>query len=158
VERSVERPADGPGVAFLLASVGAHAAMRFGERMNQLDLSAPLTGLLRAAATHPGCSQQALAEFLGTAPSRLVGLVDALAERGLVERRRNPDDRRLHALHVTDAGQAMLGRIAESANAHEEDVVGSLDAAERATLRALLVRIAADQDLTPGVHPGFRRV
>lgn len=151
-------PGPGPGSAFLLAQLGAHAAMRFAERIGALHLTPPQTGLLRAVAAAPGQSQQALATVLGTPPSRLVALVDQLDERGLLERRRNPDDRRLHALHVTAAGEKLLRRIGEVARAHDDAMCAALDGGERATLRALLGRIADEQGLTPGVHPGYRKV
>jgi DNA-binding MarR family transcriptional regulator len=147
-----------PGSAFLLAAVGAHATARFAGRVADLGLTPPQVGLLGLIAASPGQSQQAVAQVLGMPPSRLVGLVDALADRGLVERRRNPDDRRLHALHVTDAGEAMLAEITTIGRAHDEALCRSLDARERETLRALLSRIAADQGLRPGIHPGYRSV
>jgi DNA-binding MarR family transcriptional regulator len=147
-----------PGSAFLLAAVGAHAAARFAARVAALGLTPPQVGLLGLIAASPGQSQQAVAQVLGMPPSRLVGLVDALADRGLVERRRNRDDRRLHALHVTNTGMAMLAEIAKIGAAHDEALCRSLDAAERETLRALLSRIAADQGLRPGIHPGYRSV
>jgi DNA-binding MarR family transcriptional regulator len=147
-----------PGSAFLLAAVGAHAAARFAERVAELGLTPPQVGLLGLIAASPGQSQQAVAQVLGMPPSRLVGLVDALADRGLVERRRNRDDRRLHALHITDTGEATLADIATIGRAHDDALCRSLDPAERETLRALLSRIAADQGLRPGVHPGYRSV
>lgn len=147
-----------PGSAFLLAAVGAHAAARFAARVSALDLTPPQVGLLGLIAASPGQSQQALAGVLGMPPSRLVGLVDALADRGLVERRRNPADRRLHALHITEAGEAMRAEIASVGQAHDDALCRSLDEGERETLRALLSRIAADQGLHPGVHPGYRTI
>jgi DNA-binding MarR family transcriptional regulator len=147
-----------PGSAFLLAAVGAHAAARFAERVADLGLTPPQVGLLGLIAASPGQSQQTVAQVLGMPPSRLVGLVDALADRGLVERRRNRDDRRLNGLHVTDAGTAMLAEITSTGREHDDALCRSLDAAERETLRALLSRIAADQGLRPGVHPGYRSV
>jgi DNA-binding MarR family transcriptional regulator len=147
-----------PGAAFLLTQIGSHAAARFAERMAELDLTPPQTGLLRAVAVAPGQSQQALARHLGTPPSRLVALVDGLDERGLIERRRNPDDRRLHALHVTDAGWDVLRRIGEAGRAHDDEMCAALRDDERTTLRSLLARIAADHGLTPGVHPGYRKL
>ncbi|MFP5021277.1 MarR family winged helix-turn-helix transcriptional regulator [Pseudonocardia phyllosphaerae] len=146
------------GSAFLLAQIGAHAAARYAERVAALDLTPPQTGLLRAVAVEPGRSQQALATHLGMPASRLVALVDGLADRDLLERRRNPDDRRLHALHLTDAGEAMLSRIGRVAHAHDDALLAALDDTERATLHRLLTRIADDQGLTPGVHPGYRQV
>jgi len=92
---------------------------RRGRRgAEEVDLTPPLTGLLRAVATGPGRSQQEIATQLGTPPARMVALVDDLDQRGLVERKRNPDDRRLNALYLTDVGRNMLttvGRIAAPA-------------------------------------------
>jgi DNA-binding MarR family transcriptional regulator len=146
------------GVAFLLAQLGAHAAMRFAERVRALDLSPPQAGLLRMIAVSPGESQQSYAARLGTPPSRFVGLVDELESRGLVERRRGEPDRRAYALHLTGAGERLLGDLGTVGHAHEEDMTAALTADERAALRDLLARMAAQQQLTPGVHPGFRHV
>jgi DNA-binding MarR family transcriptional regulator len=147
-----------PGSAFLLSAVGAHATARFARRVAELELTPPQVGLLGLIGAEPGQSQQAVAQVLGMPPSRLVGLVDALADRGLVERRRNREDRRLHALHITGDGEAMLARIAAIGREHDDAICRSLDAAERGQLRTLLARIADDQGLRPGVHPGYRGV
>jgi len=144
------------GSAFLLTQLGTHCAQAFARRIGELDLTPPQTGLLRAVAQAPGSSQQALAELLGTPATRLVALVDGLEERGLVERRRNPADRRLHAVHLTNAGTAVLRDIGRVAREHDEAVLASLDADERARLHDLLSKLAADRGLTPGVHPGYR--
>jgi len=148
----------GPGAAFLLAQLGSYATARFTERVAELDLVPAQTGLLRAVAASPGQSQQALAQLLGTPPSRLVALLDALEERGILERRRNPTDRRLHALHLTEAGHQLLRRIGKAARAHNDTLCHALDPTERDQLRALLTRIADDHNLTPGVHPGYRNL
>lgn len=157
-EPGVAAQRSGPGTAFLLAQLGSFAAARFAERIAELDLTPPQTGLIRAIAADPGQSQQALARLLGTPPSRLVALVDGLDERGLVERRRNPTDRRLHALHLTEAGRDLLARIGTVARAHDDAINETLGPDERAHLRALLGRLADAHGLTPGVHPGFRRI
>lgn len=140
----------------MITQLGTHAAARFAERVAALDLTPPQSGLLRAVALEPGRSQQALAKHMGTPPTRLVALVDGLEERGLVERRRNPDDRRLHAVHLTSAGEALMGDLGRVARQHDDALLASLDADERAQLVELLSRVASDQGLTPGVHPGYR--
>lgn len=144
------------GSAFLLTQLGTHCAQAFARRIGELDLTPPQTGLLRAIARAPGSSQQVLAELLGTPATRLVALVDGLEQRGLVERRRNPSDRRLHAVHLTDAGTALMADIGRVAREHDDAVLASLDADERAHLHELLAKLAADRGLTPGVHPGYR--
>ena len=146
-----------PRNAFLLAQIGAHAAARFAELIRPLDLTPAQAGLLRLIAWEPGQSQQAVAGKLGTPPSRLVPLVDGLEERGLIERRRDPADRRHHALYLTDAGSRFMRQeIAPVGAAHEDEICTGLAPDERAELNRLLERIAESQGLTPGVHPGYR--
>ncbi|HEX3785220.1 MAG TPA: MarR family transcriptional regulator [Pseudonocardiaceae bacterium] len=144
--------------AFLLAQVGAYAAKRFDERVAELDLTPPQAGLLRAIAAEPGRSQQALAEQLGTPATRLVALLDGLERRGVIERRRNPDDRRLHAVFLTDEGQELMGRLGKLAMVHGREITEALDEAQRLQLHELLRSIAERQGLAVGVHPGFRSI
>ena len=140
--------------AFLLAQVGALAAARFAERLAPLDLTPAHAAALRVLALEAGISQRALAERLGLSPSRLVGLLDHLEGRGLVQRRSDTDDRRNHALHLTDAGTEMLRALGRIAAAHQASLCRSLDPAEMAQLVALLDRLAGDQ----GLRPGFGQV
>jgi DNA-binding MarR family transcriptional regulator len=158
-----ESPASAPphrtGNAFLLAQIGAHAASRFAQRIAELDLTPAQAGLLRLVARQPGLSQQVLAKQLGTPPSRLVPLVDHLEGHGLLERRRNPEDRRYYGLYLTArGGQFMKARLGPIGIAHEDDICAALTTAERDQLHALLSRIAGQQGLTPGVHPGYRQL
>ena len=144
--------------AFLLAQVGGHAATRFGERLASLELTRPHAGVLRAIAARQGLSQQELATILAVVPSRLVILVDQLEERGFVERRDHPEDRRVYALYLTKRGAQAMADIGRVAKAHDEAVCAALSADERAQLVDLLERIAEEQHLTSGVHPGFRQL
>ncbi|MDQ2789459.1 MAG: MarR family winged helix-turn-helix transcriptional regulator [Actinomycetota bacterium] len=68
----------------------------------------------------------------------------------------DPADRRLYAVYLTDAGNTLLKEIGRVARAHEDAMLAALDDTERAQLHPLLARIAADQDLTAAVHPGYR--
>ncbi len=146
----------GDGVAFLLAQLGHYAATQFAEQMAAVGLTPPHAGILRAIASGPGGSQQALSEQLGLLPSRVVAYVDELEDRGYVERRRNPDDRRLHALHLTASGKKLMSKISDLARQHERRVTAGLDAQQRATLGELLAALAQERGLAPHVHPGFR--
>ena len=141
-------------VAFLLVQLGFHLAGRFGELLAPLGLEQRHAGMLVRVAENDGKSQQAIAELLGINATRMVFLTDELEQLGLVERRRNPADRRSHALHLTEAGTAMLARIRQVTAGHEADVTTSLSGAERAELAALLQRIADDQGLAAHRLPG----
>ncbi len=151
-------PRGARSAAFLLAQVGSQAAARFAERLAPLALSPPHAGILRALHAGSALSQQGLGKILGIFPSRLVILVDELEGRGMVERRDSPDDRRSYALHLTRTGHETLEAIGRIARAHEEDVCTALSPDEREVLATMLRRIAEQQGLTPGVHPGFRRL
>jgi DNA-binding MarR family transcriptional regulator len=144
--------------AFLIAQIGAHAAKRFGEALGPVELLPAHAGILRVVATSAGISQQELSALLGMLPSRLVPLLDELEQRGLIERRDNEQDRRLYALHLTDKGTKTMADIGRIARAHDDDICAALTANEREQLGALLGRIADEQGLTPGVHPGFAKL
>ena len=143
--------------AFLIAQVGAHAAAKFAERLAPLRLTPAHAGILRIIHTSSGISQQALSSLLGMPPSRLVMLLDELEERGLVERRDSPEDRRVYALHLTREGNDLFDAIRKIARAHDDAICSALSPNERQTLHSLLSRIGDQQGLTPGVHPGFAR-
>jgi DNA-binding MarR family transcriptional regulator len=148
--------ADGDNAAFLLSQLGHRSASVFADLIASIDLTPPHAGILRVIAAEPGRSQQALSGQLGLLPSRVVAYVDELEDLGYVERRRNPDDRRLHALYLTPSGKKALSKIGELGRQHERLMTAGLDTEQRDTLRQLLAAIAERQGLTPHVHPGYR--
>jgi DNA-binding MarR family transcriptional regulator len=146
------------GAAFLLSQLGAHAADCFGERIAVLGISPPHAGILRIIAATPSCNQQALAKSLGVLPSRMVILIDELVEKELVERKRSQTDRRHSMLVLTKKGSDFLERLSKLAAEHEADLCAALTMEERNTLATLCRKIAAQQGLTPDVHPGYRKL
>lgn len=148
----------GPESAFLLAQLGAHAAAQFAERLRVLNLAPSDVGILRLLRVAAGLSQQELATKLKIHPSRLVAILDNLEKRGFVERRPNPEDRRLYSLHLAKAGEEGLHAIRKLAREHQEALLSALNSEERETLAALLTRIADQQGLTRGGHPGYQRL
>jgi DNA-binding MarR family transcriptional regulator len=141
--------------AFLLAQLGAHAASRFAETLGPIGLSPAHAGILRILDAAPAITQQALAGALGSPPSRLVALVDELEAKGLVERQANETDRRRYALHLTAKGKAALQTIGHLVREHQNALLAALSQDERQQLTALLMRIADQQGLRKGVHPGY---
>jgi DNA-binding MarR family transcriptional regulator len=145
-------------VAFLLAQVGACAAREFAKALTPLNFSPPDAGILRLLGRSPGISQQELAKRLDMHASRLVAVIDELEKRGLVARETNPADRRVYSLHLTVAGNEALAAIGVVARTHNESICTGLDNNERLQLGALLGKIAAQQGLTQGVHPGYKDI
>jgi DNA-binding MarR family transcriptional regulator len=142
-------------LSFLLSQLGFMASRGFHKALAPLGIEPRHFLLLRFVARDEGRSQQALGEMLRIPPSRMVALVDQLEERGLLERRPNPTDRRARALHVTAEGRRLMGRAMQRALAHEGRMGTSLSAEERQQLVALLQKLAAEMNLLSGVHPGL---
>src|SRR5580658_7265548 len=117
--------------AFLLAQLGAHAASQFAERLGVLEVAPADAGILRLLRVTAGLSQQELASKLQIHPSRRVAILDNLERRGVVERRANPDDRRLYSIHLTKAGGEILEKIGRVAREHEDGLLSALSGGER---------------------------
>src|SRR3954463_91108 len=86
-------------VAFLLAQVGAHVADRFADRVRELALTPSEAAVLRLVGRTPGLSQRTIADRVGTVPSRIVNVVDALERRGLRSPTRTTTHRRKQEPH-----------------------------------------------------------
>jgi DNA-binding MarR family transcriptional regulator len=148
------------GLGFLLVQLGTLVARQFRAQLEPLGIEPRHFGMLTRLAANEGKAQQAIGELIGLNPTQMVFLVDELEDRGLVERRRNPADRRSYGLYLTDAGRDMLGRVRAVAQAHQGTLGSSLTEPERGELTALLRRLAAEQGLSgqslPGASPHRR--
>ncbi len=92
--------------------------------------------------THnPGITSRQLCHTLGILPPNLVGMVNALERRELIERRPHPRDGRAMGLHLTPSGQELMREAERTAAALEADVAGGLTAAELRTLIGLLKKV-----------------
>jgi DNA-binding MarR family transcriptional regulator len=143
-----------PGVAFLLSQLGYYSSRRWKVRLAPLGLDPRQVMVLRRLAGDEGRSQQALGDALQIPPSRMVALVDALEQRGLLMRRPSPSDRRVRTLHLTKEGRRLLSRVMEISLEHEQELCSGLQPANREQLLTLLNRLAAEQGLAEGIHPG----
>ena len=142
-------------LAFLLSQVGIHASRRFAELIAAVDLNPPLFRILNLVDAAEGESQQAIGAAIDVPASRMVALVDELEQRGLVERRPDPADRRVRALYLTRKGRHTLAKGRKIAREHEEALTRGLAPADRKRLVDLLQKMVAEQALGAGVHPGL---
>lgn len=163
-----EQPHDGPtgaspgallsgSIGFLLSKLGFITSSGFADALRPLGIDPGHFALLRIVDSVGGPSQQWLCDELSIPPSRMVGLIDDLEARGLVERRRGAVDRRVNELFLTAAGRGVLAQARQTAEAWEEHMCAALTAEERQVLGGLLVRLATSHGLPVGVHPGLQR-
>ncbi|AQT74995.1 MarR family winged helix-turn-helix transcriptional regulator [Streptomyces sp. fd1-xmd] len=86
-------------------------------------------------------SQAALSDRTGIHRSDLVAVINELAERELVERAPDPDDRRRNVITLTPLGRRRLRRLEQILDTAQDELLSPLSAAERAQLTRLLGRI-----------------
>ncbi len=106
-----------------------------------LGLSGRHVAALAILAEAGSMSQHELGAALEKDRTTMVAIVDELEREGLVDRRRNPEDRRAYALQVTDAGRAWLPRARAVLGAAEDRLLAALDRDEREALREMLQRV-----------------
>jgi DNA-binding MarR family transcriptional regulator len=105
------------------------------------ELSPGRVGMLMLIEANPGVPQGRLAEAVGLDRSTMVGVVDGLEERGLIERRRGAD-RRTNGLWLTRTGRALVARLRRRIERHERRVASRLAATEREQLLVLLDKLS----------------
>jgi DNA-binding MarR family transcriptional regulator len=134
-------------VATLTHRLAAITRRAMGERManeswaHEAGFRPGCIGVLRVVAAREPVSQREVSEALLLDPSDLVTLVDILEAAGLVERRRDPADRRRYALEVTERGQLAVVRLREINGEINEELLAPLDEQERSQLAGLIGRV-----------------
>ena len=142
-------------VGFLISQLGFFSSRGFMEALEPLGIGPREFLLMRFVDAAEGRSQQALAERLGIPASRMVALVDHLEDAGLVERRPDPEDRRVRGLHLTRKGRGLLQRASKVAIDYETRLCAGINREEREQLIDLLQKLQESQTHLRGVHPGL---
>jgi DNA-binding MarR family transcriptional regulator len=137
---------------FLLARMGYALKARLVEEFEQAGFSIYQYGVL-ATLGQGACGTQAMiADMLHLDRSQLVGVLDELEERGLVERQRDPNDRRRHAVSLTSEGKRQLVKLRKLVKGIEEAVLEPLEPRSRDLLHKAVLTLAVHND------PRFQRV
>ncbi|MBI1395156.1 MAG: MarR family transcriptional regulator [Betaproteobacteria bacterium] len=114
----------------------------FERALEHLGVSPGLFALLVIIDANPGLKQTALAQAARIDRSTLVPALNKLEQRGLVERRSAPADRRSNGLFLTTAGAELLHDATGAVREHEAGIASGLTGAEREQLMDMLDRLA----------------
>lgn len=141
-----EESANEPGAllastGYLLARLGMESRRAWGQMLGEHGLTPHQFGVLMTLAQLTAASQQQLSRAVGVDPRNAVPIVDSLQQRGLIERRRDPADRRRHAITLTRAGQAQIEQLEQAGSELEDWFLASLTDEERTGLHATLRKL-----------------
>lgn len=127
---------------YLVHDVARLFARRFNDQaLLFLGLTRPQCRLLGYLARHEGINQAGLAELLEIKPMTLVRQIDRMEEKGWLERRPDPADRRARRLVLTEKARPLLARILDLSAAVRGEAFADLSEEEGRHLVELLGRV-----------------
>jgi DNA-binding MarR family transcriptional regulator len=133
--------------SFLLKRLGFLLRGRTLAAFDATGLSPHHYAVLALLEEDPAETQATIADALGYDRSHLVGILDELEERGLIERKRDPSDRRRHLVSLTPDGKRALAKLRDVVTRMDDEFFAPLDAAQRETLHSLLLELASHYDV-----------
>ena len=131
-------------LGFLISDLSRLLRKRFDERARLIGVTRQQWRTLSVLKRHEGSNQGMLAELLEVEPITLGRMIDRLEEAGWVERRRDPGDRRVWRIHLTDAAQPILLQLKTIADALFVDAAEGISPDDQAKLHALLEQLRAN--------------
>ena len=131
---------------FLLARLGLTLKGQTMDAFEEQGFSAYHYSILALLDEGARTTQAGIADALGMDASMLVSLLDGLEDRGLVERKRDPNDRRRQMVTMTAAGRRQLTAFRKTIQQIEDEFLGPLSEDERQELHDLLLRVAMHRD------------
>jgi MarR family transcriptional regulator for hemolysin len=125
-------------IGYLLADNSRLARWAFDQQVREIGVTGPQARLLLNLNRRPGENQGFYAEQLEVEPITLCRMVDRLEEAGMVERRRDPADRRAWQLHLTAKSQKVVAKLQQSVDSLVDEMLCGLTLQEREEFARLL--------------------
>ncbi len=139
----VPQPTTTP-IGVVLTRTAKTASRAFDQALATAGGSQPVWQILISLKTHPVANQRQLADAVGIQGATLTHHLNAMETTGLVTRRRDPDNRRVHLVELTDDGEQLFHRLATAAIAHDQRLRRGLTDTEITQLTDLLHRLTAN--------------
>lgn len=133
-------PADEP-IGLLLVRIAKSVNRAFDDALSAVGGSRPTWLILLALKREPRKTQADLAKAVGVRSPTLTHHLDGLEKRGLVTRRRDPDNRRVQVVELTAEGDQLFHRLREAAVEHDRRLRHGLDDGDLRRLRELVTRL-----------------
>lgn len=128
-------------LGFLLNDVARLMRTHFDSRARGLGLTRPQWRALVFLARHEGINQSGLAEIIEVERMTLGRMIDRLEAAGLVERRPDASDRRVHRLYLSAEARPILDEMVVIAGQVQDEALAGLNDGDREALKALLTVI-----------------
>ena len=126
----------------LLTDAAARIEKETARDLDMLGLSPRQLRVLVTIVKQGPASQRPLGELLGIDRTTMVGIIDALEKLELVERRRDPDDRRAWLVTPTERGESTADWAIKMVQSAEARALEALTEHQRETLRKLLLKLS----------------
>lgn len=126
---------------FVLHDVARIMRTRFDQRARTWGMTRAQCVILMRLELQPGMSQTELATVCEVEPITVARLIDRLESNGLVERRADPSDRRMHRLHVLPAAGPILAEIRRYRAEHATKLHEGIAEADWSTALNVLLQI-----------------
>ncbi len=128
-------------LSFVSRILRAHIVERNAPFFDAHGVAGGEVALLNLIGQNPGISQKGLAEVVVLKKSAITKLVNEMERNGLITRRKEGDDLRVNALHLTEGGQEKLARMRADMDALQSELLAVLSPAERGMLFELMWRL-----------------
>jgi MarR family transcriptional regulator, organic hydroperoxide resistance regulator len=140
-KQDIYPPVRGLAAWLLLVKTYNHIEAQISADLRADDLTLARVHVMAALDLHGPMSQQALADRLYVTKGNVVGLINKLSARGLVERTASKTDRRSNLLCITPAGREVMERIMPRQHTLIAKLMSPLTEAEAALLEKMLTRL-----------------
>jgi MarR family transcriptional regulator, transcriptional regulator for hemolysin len=124
-----------------LTRVSRIVSRAFDDALAEAGGSLPVWLVLISLKSGQPASQRKLADAVGIQGATLTHHLNAMESAGLVTRRRDPENRRLHLVELTPAGDALFARMRDAAAVFDARLRSGLSQSDVAQLEELLSRL-----------------